>query len=71
MANETTKVRLWQIEYRATAIKFSTAPPGGNGRTLWLPRSQIEHISRDMALQNGWIPATVTLQIWLATKENL
>ena len=64
------KVRLWQIEDRGVSIKFNTMPPGDEtGREIFIGRSVIEHISRDRALPNGWIPCTVEIPEWQGEKE--
>lgn len=65
------RIRLWQIEDRGTSIKFSTAPPDRDGRQLFIGRGEIEHISRNRPLPNGWIPCEVTVADWLAEKEDL
>lgn len=72
MTQETTKVRLWQLQARESAIQFSTMPPGDqSGRLIWLPRSQILHVSRDAPLPGGWVPCTVDLPLWLAEARDL
>lgn len=66
------KVRLWQIEDRGKSLLFSTTPPENrDGRPVFIGRSVIEHISRDLPLPNGWVPCTVTLPDWLIEKEGL
>jgi len=66
-----TTIRLWQIEDRGQSIKFSTAPPERDGRQVFIGRSIIEHISRNLALPNGWIPCVVKLEDWLIEKGRL
>lgn len=66
------KLRLFQIEVRERAIKFSKTPPGNREQDiLWIPRSVIEHVSRDKALENGWRPCEVTVEDWFAEKNDL
>lgn len=68
---ETTKVRLWQVRKTDGAILFNTMPPGEPGKQVWIPRSQIHHVSRDLPLPDGLIPCTVELNLWLANKHGL
>lgn len=66
------KVRLWQLRKTDRAILFCTLPPDDpTGREVWLPRSAMEHISRDLPLPDGTTPCTVTVAEWLAEKEDL
>lgn len=72
MRDETTKIRLWELKRTEKAILFQTMPPGDKtARQIWLPRSQIEHISHDLPLPNGVKPCTVTIPLWLSEKNEL
>lgn len=72
---EPMKVRCWIIEQRDKAIKVSKLPPDRLSTDtmdfIWLPRSQLEHISKDPPLPNGWIPAIITMPEWLAEEKKL
>lgn len=70
--SETRRVRLWEVRSTEKATEYSTMPKGDPcGRTLWIPRSQVKHVSKDPAKPGEWRPCTVTLEAWLADKEDL
>lgn len=72
MKDEFHRLRLWEIEQREKAILFATMPDHSpRTRKVWIPRSVIDHISRDAALPNGWRPCTVDVADWFAEKEDL
>lgn len=70
MSAEMIKVRLWQIGGTTNAYLFSTVnkerTERKEGVQAWVPRSQIEHISRNPARVGEWQEGTVTLPLWLA-----
>lgn len=73
MNEETVKVRCWLIEEREKAILISMLPPDKNVEhfNIWLPRSQLEHISKEPALSNGWRECIITMPLWLAENKKL
>jgi len=74
MKQETTKVVLWRISSTEKAYLFSTTPTpvtGGEGRRIWLPRSQISHLSGDPHKPTEWQRCTITIPLWLAEKNDL
>jgi len=64
-------VKLWEISSTERAIEFSTLPKGDGGRTVWVPRSQIRHISRDRSNSGEWPTCLVDVEDWLVEKEEL
>lgn len=66
------KVVLWQIGGTEKAYLFSTMPKGDKtGHSIWLPRSQIKHISREGAKANEWPKCVVEMADWLIEKHEL
>lgn len=67
------KVRLFEIKRSELAIQFSTtSAKGRDGRTVWLPISQIEHITRRPDPSGGeWKECEVTIPDWLGAKNDL
>lgn len=70
---ETIKLRLFEVEKRDKAILFSKVPDSNRGmNTVWLPRSQIEHITRRPDPNGGkWPECEVTIPEWLAEEKGL
>jgi len=64
-------VKLWEIRRTAKAVLFSTMPNGEGGREVWVPLSQINHISKDKLDRHGWIPSLVEVSDWFGEKEEL
>lgn len=66
-------VKLWEVSSSGKAILFSTLPKSDEGhRTLWIPKSQINHISRDAKISvDEWTPCLVDVADWLVEKESL
>jgi hypothetical protein len=42
-----------------------------NPKGIWLPKSQIEHISRTPGLAGEWDEVVLTMPEWLAEKKGL
>ncbi len=74
-AMSTRRVRLFEMEKRELAIKFMTKMPdkdGENYETVWIPRSVIHHISRDLKNEDGNLtPCTVEVEEWFLEKNDL
>lgn len=82
MSDEYRRVRLWQVRATEKAYLFETLPPimadsfgwyrDPKSREVWIPRSQIKHISRNPPLGPGGIQeCLVDLSEWFADKEDL
>ena len=70
--DETRSVRLWAIRRTEKAILFSDFPEGTVGaRKIWIPLSQIIHISHDPHEPGEWGPCTVEMTAWIAEKNDL
>jgi hypothetical protein len=67
------KVNLWQIKNDRTkaAILFRTLHPDDGGREVWVPRSVIDHVSRNPPDKHGVCLCHVTVADWFAEKEDL
>ena len=69
---ETTTVRVFIINETAKAILVSTLPVGDpNARKIWIPKSQMTHISKDIHHEGEFRPANITLRSWLAEQHEL
>lgn len=69
----TVKLKLWFMQETAKARLYATTPPrpGVTATVVWLPRSQIEHTSKEPA-DPGQLPVhVVTIPEWLATSKGL
>lgn len=68
-----TTVRLWQIGATPRAVLFSKVPKerDAHPQGIWLPRSQIQHITRFPPVVGSWQECHVTLPEWLAEKKGL
>lgn len=72
MSDEYRRVRLWQVRQTDKAILFETLFGDPKSRQVWVPRSQMQHISRNAPLVPGGAQeCLVTLSEWFAEKENL
>ena len=70
--NDTVLVRVWIIKETPKAILISTLPANmPEARKIWLPRSQMTHISKDPAIEGEFRPANITLKAWLAEQHEL
>lgn len=67
------KVRLWLLEELDKSIKFArTDPAAGAYGFLFLPRSQISHISKAKNPPEAKLwTCEVSIRAWLARKNNL
>lgn len=69
---ETIAIRVWQIGGTDAAYLVSSTPKNGrSGRKVWLPRSQIEHVTRQPEVVGEWQECSMTLPLWLAEKKGL
>jgi len=70
---ETIKLRLWEVEERGMALLVSTTPKAGrDGKQAWIPKSQLEHVSRLVVpLPGEWREIEVTIPLWLAEQKGL
>jgi hypothetical protein len=70
---EIVSIRLWQVRDTPKAYLFSTTPAASReGKQVWIPRSQIEHISRRPAEDpDGWPEVQVKMQLWIAEEKEL
>jgi hypothetical protein len=66
MSDEYRRVRLWQVRQTDKAVLFKTPD-----RDVWVPRSQIKHISRNPPGADGLSECTVDVTEWFAEKESL
>lgn len=72
MGQETIKVKLWQISKTEKAYLFSKTPNGNRElEKIWIPISQIEHISRQPPSPDGSIECVVTMTEWIAEQKGL
>jgi hypothetical protein len=70
--SETIKVRVWQVDSTEKAYLFSTTPKLHRaGIKSWVPRSQIEHVSRRVSQPNEWQECVITIPLWLAEAKKL
>lgn len=72
--NSYRKVTLWEIRSTEKAILFAPFPEDvkTNNKPIWLPRSQMKHISRDPAIPpSTWRRCTVDIAEWLLEKHGL
>ena len=62
-----TSVRLWLVRETPAARLYTTAPQdsGRAGKQVWVPRSIVEHTSKDGDCH------TVKLPDWFVQRENL
>ena len=68
------KVVLWQIKSTEKAYLFRTLPLADKlGKEIWIPISQIKHISREGQLAGGGgeVKCIVEVAEWLADKHDL
>jgi len=75
MSDFTRKVRLFEIKRSELAIQFMTKLPdktGENYETVWIPRSLIHHISRDLKNEEQNVtPCIVEVEEWFLEKNDL
>lgn len=66
-------LRLWQVHGTDKAYCFSKLPKDKAQQEdqIWIPRSQIEHITRLPAETGQWNECLVKLPEWLAEKKGL
>jgi hypothetical protein len=71
--NETIQLRLWQVGGTEKAYLMSTTPKDAHrdGKQVWIPRSQIEHVSRMPASVFEWQECVVTLPLWIAEQKGI
>jgi hypothetical protein len=69
----TRNVKLWQAGATEKAYRFSTLPQSDPlKRLVWIPKSQIAHISRTpSAVPGDWPECLVEIEEWLADKDDL
>lgn len=74
MSQETITLTLYQVKQTEKAYLFSTQPAGAHNRKEeqhWIPKSQIEHISRDKSLGDAWPKCEVRMTLWIAEQKGL
>jgi hypothetical protein len=70
--SEIIKLRLWEIGGTEKAYLFSSTPKDGrDGNKVWIPKSQIEHITRQAPKVNEWRECVVSLPLWIAERNGL
>ena len=67
----TRRVRLKQWDKRRGTEKAHLFIDPNTLQELWIPRSLVSHISRDMPDTQGIRSCTVEVEDWFADKENL
>jgi hypothetical protein len=65
-SEETAKVKCVILEERRLAIQIEQKQGRNSKIVVWIPRSQIQHVSR----QKGY-PTTIELPEWLAEEKGL
>jgi len=71
MSNEEmVKVRCLLIEERPKALLIRQAG-SGYVKEAWIPKSILEHISKEMPDKNGWRECVITMPLWLAEQKRL
>ena len=69
------RVRCWKLGYTDKAILVTTVPPErhpSKDDAVWVPKSQIEHISTMGPTKEGEPPVVVLhMQEWIAEKKKL
>lgn len=69
---ETIVLKLYQVASTEKAYKFQTTDDANRGFTCWVPRSQIEHITRRPSEKYPhWPECEVTMPLWLAEDKGL
>jgi hypothetical protein len=70
---ETTSIRCWHVGGTPDAMLISTTPKNSNrnGKKIWIPKSQVEHITRQPEKVNEWQEIVITIPEWLAEKKDL
>lgn len=53
------------------AYKFSKTPPERDADEVWIPKSQIEHLTRRAPDGRDWVECEVTIPEWLALEKGL
>lgn len=73
MSTSTCNIKCWQIGGSPNAMLVSLTPKerDPNPKGIWLPKSQIEHISRTPAKPGEWDEVVLTMPEWLAEKKGL
>lgn len=70
--SESIEVKLWEVKQTEKAYLFSTTPKSNrDGKQAWIPRSMIEHISRQPAVGDEWPQVVVKTSLWLLEKKRL
>ena len=70
--SECVKVRLWEIRRTDKARLYSTTPPSSrDGDEVWIPISQIDHVSYQPAVEGEWRECVVTIPEWIADEKGL
>lgn len=71
----TTKVKLWFVgKETANARLYSKLPESRNPEksdAVWIPISQIEHVTKYPPVEHEWPVHIITIQDWLAEKHSL
>jgi hypothetical protein len=70
--SEATSVKCWIVHETEKALLVSKTPPErGTENTVWIPRSMIEHSTKHPPLSNGWRPAIIKMEEWVAEDKGL
>jgi len=71
MSNEPIKIRCWIAGSTDKAYQVSKTPQDRSHILVWIPRSQLEHVSKEPAKPGEWQEATITMPLWLAEDKDL
>jgi hypothetical protein len=72
MSGDTVKLRLFHVGGTEMAYFFSTTGKNDReGTRVWVPRSQIEHVTWQSPKVNEWRECVVTMPLWLAENKGL
>lgn len=69
---EPARVECIILEEREKSLHVRQEQPRGGNVDVWLPRSQLEHISKDgKDKETGHVKARIEMPEWLADQNNL
>ena len=67
------KIRLWLLDDDPAkgAVRYSRTPQSRGMNTVWVPRSLIEHRTKQPPKDGEWAEHVVTIADWFCEKEKL
>lgn len=69
--DDTVELDLWIVKETAAAVLFALSDVSPEDELVWIPKSQIEHLSKEAPDKRGWRQCTAEIREWIAQEKGL